>query len=32
MNWDESEVVAINGPHAYDFDGAIEAACAALGA
>ena len=32
MNWDESEVVAISGPHAYDFDGAIAAACAALGA
>jgi len=32
MNWDESEVVSINGPHAYDFDGAIDAACAALGA
>ena len=34
LSWDESDVFAVSGPHAFveDFDGAIAAACAALGA
>ena len=33
-NWDESEVIATAGPQAMieDFDGAIDAMCAAFGA